>query len=257
MSATGYLDACGFIPASSGTVDFVVSAAITGYQTPASAGAVNGTVYSYRAESADKSQWEEGFGAYTESTTTLARTTITANSSGTTSKIDFSAAPNVFIVAASADLQDASLLKSGTLPAARIAFAAKSDQTTATSTTLPVSPGVQQYHPSASKAWASFKYNGSAIVINDSNNISSITRNSVGDYTVNFTTAFANSGYVVIGTTTNYGGTAPGVITLVSSNSTAAPTLKSTTQVRLCAMASTNSTLTDFGEIDIAFFGTQ
>lgn len=120
MSATGYLDACGFIPASSGTGNFVVSSAITGYQTPASAGAVNSTVYSYRAESADKTQWEEGYGAYTVSTTTLARTTITANSLGTTAAVNFSAAPNVYIVAASADLQNASLLISGTLPAARL-----------------------------------------------------------------------------------------------------------------------------------------
>jgi len=120
MSATGYLDACGFIPASSGTGSFVVSSAITGYQTPASAGAVNSTVYSYRAESSDKSQWEEGFGAYTVSTTTLARSTITANSSGGTSAINFSAAPNVFITAMSADLQNAALLTSGTLPVARL-----------------------------------------------------------------------------------------------------------------------------------------
>lgn len=120
MAATGFIDACGFIPVSSGTGDFVVSSAITGYQTPASAAAVNATVYSYRAESADKSQWEEGSGAYTVGSTTLARTTVTANSLGTTAKISFSAAPNVFITAASADLQNASLLTSGTLPVGRI-----------------------------------------------------------------------------------------------------------------------------------------
>jgi len=122
MSAGGYLDACGFIPASTGTGNFVVSSAVTGYQTPASAGAVNATVYSYRAESADKSQWEEGFGAYTVSGTTLARSTITANSSGGTTAINFSAAPNVYITAATADLQNASLLKSGTVPLAQLGF---------------------------------------------------------------------------------------------------------------------------------------
>ncbi len=116
MSATGYLDSCGFNPASSGTGDFVVSAAITGYQTPAGAGAVNGTVYSYRAQSSDLSQWEDGFGAYTVSTTTLARTTVTASSTG--SKVSFTAPPNVYITALSADLQNASLLASGTVPTA-------------------------------------------------------------------------------------------------------------------------------------------
>lgn len=118
MTATGFIDACGFIPTAGGTTDFVVSTAIPGYQTPASAGAVNATVFSYRGESADKSQWEEGFGAYTVSTTTLARTTVTASSTG--AKVSFSSAPNVFITALSADLQNASLLTSGTLPNARL-----------------------------------------------------------------------------------------------------------------------------------------
>lgn len=118
MSATGYVDACGFIPVSSGTGDFVVSTAITGYNTPAGAGAVNATVYSYRAENAAKTEWEEGFGAYTVGSVTLARTTVTASSTG--SKVSFTAAPNVFITAATADLQNAALLTSGTLPVARI-----------------------------------------------------------------------------------------------------------------------------------------
>jgi hypothetical protein len=120
MSAGGYLDACGFIATSTGTGSFVVSAAATGCQTPASASAANTAVYSYRAESADKSQWEEGFGAYTVSTTTLARSTITANSSGGTTAISFTTIPNVYVTALSQDLANASLLTSGTLPVARL-----------------------------------------------------------------------------------------------------------------------------------------
>lgn len=120
MSAGGYLDACGFIPVSAGTGNFVVSAAVTGYQTPASAGAVNAVVYSYRAENPTKTEWEEGFGAYTVGTTTLARTTITANSSGGTTAFSFTAAPNVYITALSADLQNASLLANGTVAQARL-----------------------------------------------------------------------------------------------------------------------------------------
>ena len=104
MSATGFLDACGFFPAAGGTADFVVSAAITGYQTPASAGAVNGAVYSYRAQSSDLSQWEIGFGAYATGTTTLARTTVVASSTG--SKVNFSAPPSVYVTALTADLDD-------------------------------------------------------------------------------------------------------------------------------------------------------
>lgn len=123
MTANAYVDACGFVATSAGTSDFVVSAAVLGYQTPASAGAVNAAVYSYRAENAAKTAWEEGFGAYTVGSVTLARTTVTANSLGNTSKVTFSDPPNVFIVALSADLQNASLLTSGTLAAARLPFA--------------------------------------------------------------------------------------------------------------------------------------
>jgi len=126
MSATAFLDACGFNPASGGTGDFVVSAAITGYQTPASAGAVNGTIYSYRAQSTDLSQWEVGFGAYTSGTTTLARTTVVASSTG--SKVNFTAPPSVYVTALSADLLNASLFTSGTMPTARLPLGTGANQ---------------------------------------------------------------------------------------------------------------------------------
>jgi hypothetical protein len=104
----GFLDVCKFTAVSSGTGDFVVSAAVTGYQTPAGAGAVNGTVYRYRAESADLTQWEVGYGAYTSSGTSLARTTVLFNSSGTQAKISFSVAPQVGVVLLAEDVVDQS-----------------------------------------------------------------------------------------------------------------------------------------------------
>ena len=104
MPAGGFLDACGFYATAGGTGDFVVSSAAIGYQTPASASAVNGLVYSYRAQSSDLSQWEIGFGAYATGTTTLARTTVVASSTG--SKVNFSAPPSVYVTALTADLDD-------------------------------------------------------------------------------------------------------------------------------------------------------
>ena len=95
---TGYLDVCKFLATSTGTADFVPASAVTGYQTPASAGAVDATRYYYRAESSDLTQWEVGYGNYTVSGTTLARTTILF-SSNSGSKTSFSAAPQVAIVA--------------------------------------------------------------------------------------------------------------------------------------------------------------
>lgn len=96
--AISFLDDCGFTATSSGTVDFVVNAVLAGgYQSPTNAAAVNGAAYRYRAYSADQSQWEIGYGAFNTGTSTLARTTVLYNSSGTTSKISFTLAPNVIM----------------------------------------------------------------------------------------------------------------------------------------------------------------
>jgi hypothetical protein len=91
----------------------VVAAAVAGYQTPASAGAVNGATYRYRAESADLTQWEVGYGTYTSSSTTLARSAVRFNSSGTTSKIGFALAPTVGITLLAEDVSVASAQSGG------------------------------------------------------------------------------------------------------------------------------------------------
>lgn len=99
-----YLDVCRFNPTSGGTTDWTYSSAVTGYQSPSAAGVVNGRAYKYRAESSDLSQWEVGEGTYNTGTGVLSRDTVLYNSSGTTSKINFSAAPQVAIVALKDDL---------------------------------------------------------------------------------------------------------------------------------------------------------
>jgi hypothetical protein len=99
-----FLDCCRFIPASNGAGSFVVASAVGGYQTPASANAVSGATYRYRAESADLTQWEVGFGVYTAATATLTRSTILFNSSGGTSAINFTAVPQVAVVVLAEDL---------------------------------------------------------------------------------------------------------------------------------------------------------
>jgi hypothetical protein len=88
-----FLNVCKFTAASGGTGSFVVSAAITGYQLPTNAGASNATVYRYRAETRDLSEWEVGYGTYTTSTTTLTRTVL--YSSNSNSAVSFTRAPQV------------------------------------------------------------------------------------------------------------------------------------------------------------------
>jgi hypothetical protein len=107
-----FLDVCRFTPTAGGTTDWTYSVAVTGYQSPALANAVNGRVYKFRAESADLSQWELAEGAYNSSTGAFARTTVLFNSSGTGTaagqsgagtKISFSTVPQVAVVALKED----------------------------------------------------------------------------------------------------------------------------------------------------------
>ncbi len=100
----GFLDVCRFTPTAGGTTDWTFAVAAVGYQSPTAAGAVNGRLYKYRAESADLSQWEIGEGAYNSASGVFARTTVLFNSAGTTAKVNFTAPPQVAIVALKEDL---------------------------------------------------------------------------------------------------------------------------------------------------------
>jgi|SRR5581483_1407597 len=102
--ASSLIDVCRFNPTAGGTTDWTYSSAVQGYQSPSAAGAVNGATYSYRAESADLTQWEVGTGVYNSGTGVLTRAAVLFNSSGTTSKINFSSTPQVAVVALAEDL---------------------------------------------------------------------------------------------------------------------------------------------------------
>jgi hypothetical protein len=99
-----FLDCCRFIPTAGGTTDWTYASAVGGYQSPAAAGAVNGATYRYRAESADLTQWEIGYGGYNSSTAVLSRSAVLFNSVGSTAKISFATVPQVAIVALAEDL---------------------------------------------------------------------------------------------------------------------------------------------------------
>jgi hypothetical protein len=96
-----FADTVKFTAGSSGTSDFSDGTALTGFRS-LSTGAVSGQTYSYRAFSADLSQWENGQGVYTSgSPGTLARTTQYETSTG--SKVSFSSAPVVILTPLKAD----------------------------------------------------------------------------------------------------------------------------------------------------------
>ena len=76
--------------------------------------------------------------------------------------------------------------------------ASQSDMETATSTVKSVTPAVAQSHPSAAKFWVHFNGNETPAVIGGYN-VTSITDGGVGSYTINFTTAFSDTKYCVVG----------------------------------------------------------
>lgn len=82
--------------------------------------------------------------------------------------------------------------------------------------TLQNTSGVEQY---LCKAWVNF--NGtSTVAIRASGNVSSITDNGTGDYTINFTTAFADANYSANGTNSGSGATgefSSGIISMTTS----------------------------------------
>lgn len=105
----------------------------------------------------------------------------------------------------------------------------QSDILTQTKAALNASGSAPVY---ACRAWVNFNGTGT-VVINASGNVSSITDNGTGDYTVNFTTALPDANYALGGFVTNGG--AGMCLGIASSASTAAPTTKTTTAVRLSA----------------------
>jgi hypothetical protein len=95
------------------------------------------------------------------------------------------------------------------------------------------------------KAWVNFNGTGT-VAIRASYNVSSITDNGVGDYTVNFTTAMVDANYAInysagptsgVGTIVEYGGTAP-----------------TTSGVRVVTYGYTNGASTDRSHNSVAIF---
>lgn len=108
-----------FTPTAGGTANFTYSSALTGWQSPASGGAVNGATYRYYAGTLDLSQWEIGQGTWNSSTGVLSRTTVLYNSlgtgtgagqSGAGTLINFSTVPAVSLIMFTDDI-----IPSGTL----------------------------------------------------------------------------------------------------------------------------------------------
>ena len=104
------------------------------------------------------------------------------------------------------------------------------------------------------KAWVNF--NGQTVTsatdmtgVRDSFNISSVVDNGTGDYTINFTSAFANANYVVCGSSGGQSSTSNGAVYQYDQG-----TAKTTSACRVITIT-TSGGLTDPPQIAVAFFG--
>lgn len=122
--------------------------------------------------------------------------------------------------------------------------------TTGTSTTTAVSPGRAHLHQSACKAWINFDGSGTPTA-RDSYNVSSITDDGVGQWTINLTTAMANANYCVVATA---GATAGNSRFIAEFASTAFTYSRSTTAFRVCVIDGGGSA-SDAEYVNAAIFG--
>ena len=98
------------------------------------------------------------------------------------------------------------------------------------------------------RAWIKFDGEGT-VAISVSKNISALTDNGTGDYTVTFSTAMPDTNYAVVGMGSANGGN--GAIGVNTSGHV--PVLYSTTQCRFCNSNTNSGSLLDGGAICAAF----
>ena len=104
------------------------------------------------------------------------------------------------------------------------------------------------------KAWVNFNGTGT-VAIRASYNVSSITDNGTGDYTVNFTTALADANYAVALSTTGNTTSSSVRASVVKGADATGASGKTTSAISvLTGSSATAAVLTDMAEINVAIF---
>ena len=109
--------------------------------------------------------------------------------------------------------------------------------------------GTQDFY--GALAWVNF--NGTSTpAIRASGNVSSITDNGTGDYTVNFSNALADGNYGVCGTVGTYGVTnAQGSLHVQTASTSAAATTKTASALRIVTGTGSTGALVDYSETSL------
>ena len=142
-----------------------------------------------------------------------------------------------------ADAEDLVIAASDSV-AGKIEIAVQSEMETGSDTSLAVTPGRQQYHPSAAKFWVKFNGSGTA-AISSSYNVTSLVDNGTGNYTVNIATDFSSANWCATMTT----GT--------SFNTSDAKAISAQAAGSISILIASNGTPVDEAIVCIAGFGDQ
>jgi len=99
-------------------------------------------------------------------------------------------------------------------------------------------------------------FNGTGtLAIRASGNVSSVTDNNTGDYTINFTTALPNANYAVSVTSTNLNPNNQDLNAVVMGTVAAGATLKTATQLRINVGTISVAALIDAAEVNVMVVG--
>jgi len=172
----------------------------------------------------------------------LAYSSATAN---TNTRLALGTAGQVLAVNSGATAPEWTTVASG------LSAASQAEMETASSTTVAVTPGRAQYHPSAAKFWVKFNGTGTP-AINASYNFTSITDNGAGYYGLNIATDFSSGNYVVLATVQKLSGASNDTTLMVG-------TTVPTQQAGDFNLATTNlaGTLSDSEAVYVVGFGDQ
>ena len=98
-------------------------------------------------------------------------------------------------------------------------------------------------------AWVNFNGNTSPGTIRASFNVTSVTKNATGDYTLNFTNALADANYAIVGSSGGTNGTTAGAIYLYDQ-----ATARTSSLCRILGITTAGGT-TDAAQFNVAIFG--
>jgi len=104
------------------------------------------------------------------------------------------------------------------------------------------------------KAWINLNASSGTPTSRASFNVNSITDEAVGKFTLNFTTAFSDANYTVLGTTGNNGSTSGTGFLGTYLSSTTAYQSKATTGVYIGLLSGNNAAFLDHFDVNIAIY---